>query len=107
MSRLQALSDRYRVLKARLKKLYAVYGLAAVVTWFSLFFLVLAAFVIAIEYGSDAAGGGKWLAAYVATEATKPIRIVATLVLTPFVAQAGRRIRGVKATPDQNPDTTV
>jgi len=91
---------RYRALKERLKKLYAEYGIAAVVTWFSLFFLVLAGFVIAIETSTGpGTSKGSWLAAYVATEATKPIRILVTLALTPLVAQAGRRLRGVKAAP--------
>jgi hypothetical protein len=101
MVRVSGLLARYRSLKVRLKKLYEEYGLAAVITWFSLFFLVLAGFVIAIEYGNGpGTSKGGWFAAYVATEATKPIRIVATLVLTPMVAQMGRRLRGIKAPAD-------
>ena len=97
MVRVSGLLARYRILKERLKKLYEEYGLAAVVTWFSLFFLVLAGFIVAIEYGTGpGTTKGSWLAAYVATEATKPIRIVVTLVLTPMVAQFGRRLRGLK-----------
>jgi hypothetical protein len=88
-------------LKERLKALYVQYGVAAIVTWYGLFLVVLAGFVIAFEYtggpGSDAGG---WVAAYVATEATKPIRIFVALALTPFVAQIGRRLRGTKVPAD-------
>jgi len=91
---------RYRSLKERLRKLYAEYGVAAIVTWFGLFFLVLAAFVVAMETSmGPGPSKGSWVAAYVATEATKPIRIVITLALTPVIAQFGRRLRGVKAGP--------
>jgi hypothetical protein len=92
---------RYRLLKERLKKLYAQYGVAALVTWFGLFFVVLAGFVIAFEYGSGpGSNAGGWVAAYVATEATKPIRILVTLALTPLVAQFGKRLRGAKVPVD-------
>ncbi len=105
MAEASGLWARYRVLKERLKKLYAEYGIAAVVTWFSLFFLVLAGFIVAIELGTDpGTSKGSWFAAYVATEATKPIRIVITLALTPLVAQAGRRLRGVKTPPPPDSD---
>ena len=91
---------RYRSLKERLRKLYAEYGVAAIVTWFSLFFLVLAGFVVAMETSmGPGPSRGSWFAAYVATEATKPIRILITLALTPLVAQFGRRLRGVKTAP--------
>lgn len=100
MGEARSLRARYQLLKERLKKLYAQYGVAAIVTWFSLFFVVLTGFVIAFEYGGGpGANAGGWVAAYVATEATKPIRILVTLALTPFVAQVGRRIRGAKADP--------
>jgi hypothetical protein len=102
------LTARYRTLKERLKKLYEVYGIAAVITWFSLFFLVLAGFVIAFEYGNGP-GTNKagWVAAYVATEATKPIRILITLALTPMVVKFGKRMRGAKDAPVAEAVSTV
>ena len=97
MAESSGLVARYRLLKERLRKLYAEYGIAAIVTWFSLFFLVLAGFVVAMETSmGPGPSKGSWVAAYFATEATKPIRIVITLALTPFVAQAGRRLRVLK-----------
>ena len=100
MGETPSLRARYQLLKERLKKLYVQYGKAAIITWFSLFFIVLAGFVVAFEYGGGpGANAGGWVAADVATEATKPSRILITLALTPFVAQVGRRIRGAKAGP--------
>ena len=100
MAEVSGLRARYRSLKERLRKVYAQYGVAAIVTWFSLFFLVLAGFVVAMETSmGPGANAGSWVAAYVATEATKPIRIVITIALTPLVAQFGRRLRGVKTAP--------
>ena len=100
MAEVSGLRARYRALKERLKKLYAEYGIAAIITWFGLFFLVLAGFVVAMETSmGPGVNAGSWVAAYVATEATKPIRIVITIALTPLVAQFGRRLRGVKAAP--------
>ena len=100
MAESSGLLARYRSLKERLRKLYAQYGVAAIVTWFSLFFLVLAGFVVAMETSmGPGTNAGSWVAAYVATEATKPIRIVITIALTPLVAQAGRRLRVLKPAP--------
>ena len=105
MGETPSLRARYQLLKERLKKLYIQYGVAAIVTWYGLFLVVLAGFVIAFEIGggpgSDAGG---WLAAYVATEATKPIRIFVALALTPFVAQIGRRLRGKKVPAEMPPN---
>ena len=100
MGETPSLRARYQVLKERLKKLYAVYGIAALVTWYGLFLVVLAGFIVALEYGNGpGTSKGSWVAAYVATEATKPIRIPVVLALTPFVAQLWRRFRGGKAAP--------
>ena len=91
------LTERYRTLKARLQKLFDQYGYAALVTWFDLFFSVLFTFVVLIERGlaePPETAAGTWVAAYFLTETTKPIRIVITIALTPFVAQVSRRMLG-------------
>jgi hypothetical protein len=87
LSRLRALKDRYRALIAE-------YGKVAVVTYFSIFGLVLAGFYLAIQVGLSTGEGGALLAAYLATKATQPLRILATLALTPPIAIGVRRIRG-------------
>lgn len=78
----------------------AQYGRVAVGTYFALFVLVLSGFALAITLGfsvESAPGNlGVLGAAYVATQLTKPLRIGATLVLTPVVARALTKLRGPK-----------
>lgn len=91
----------------KLKDHFAEYGSIAIVTYFVIFFATWAGFAIAIARGfssdasaSDASTIG---AAWVATKTTQPLRILATLAVTPFVAAAWHRIRGRKPAP---PSTT-
>jgi hypothetical protein len=82
--------------KQRLKRLLAEYGRVALYTYFALFILVLAGFALAIRFGFDvessAGEAGVLGAAYVATKVAQPLRILATLVLTPVVAKLMRRV---------------
>lgn len=83
-------------LKERFEALIAEYGKFVVSLYFGIFFLTWTGFAFAIQNGfeveSAGAGVGTWAAAYVATKLTQPIRIGATLVLTPIVARLfGRR----------------
>jgi hypothetical protein len=78
-------------LKDRLKTLLVEYGKVAMVTYLAIFAAVLVGFAIAIRLGAqvDSAAGtaGTLGAAWVATKLTQPLRILATLVLTPLVAK--------------------
>jgi hypothetical protein len=90
------LRARWRALKARYSALVDAYGRVAVGTWFGIFGLTLGGFSIAIEAGfrpeGATAGAGTLAMAYAATQLTKPVRIFATLALTPLVARwLGRR----------------
>ncbi|MFT4974392.1 MAG: hypothetical protein ACI8S6_000274 [Myxococcota bacterium] len=82
-------------LKQRLNALMEEYGRIAIFTWLTIFVLTLSSFVVAIKFGytPDGAAGqsGIVVIAYVATQATKPIRIFATLALTPVIAKLIRR----------------
>lgn len=82
----------------RLKALLAEHGPLALYIYFSIFGLVLAGFVLAIKTGfavEGAAGtAGTWAAAYVATKVTQPLRIGATLLLTPIIGRLLRSRRG-------------
>jgi hypothetical protein len=84
-------------LSARLKLLLEQYGPVALVTYFVIFALVLGGFAIAIHMGvhvQSAKGTlGTLGAAYVATKLTQPLRIAATLALTPLVAKLFLRKR--------------
>jgi hypothetical protein len=86
------------LLKDRLKHLMVEYGSLAIWIYFAIFLLVLVGFAIAIKSGvkveSAAGTAGVWGAAWVSTKLTQPVRILATLALTPFVMRIVRRIKG-------------
>ena len=85
------------VVKKTVQNLLAEYGTVAVVVYFVIFFAVLGGFWVAIRFGwrpSTAAGSvGTFAAAYIATKITQPLRIGATLLITPFVAKLYERVR--------------
>src|SRR5450631_2942888 len=74
-----------------LKTLLAEYGRLALYTYLVLFVLVLLGFAGALHLGvraeSTAGKAGLWGAAWLATKVTQPLRILATVALTPLVAQ--------------------
>ena len=80
------------------KQLLSEYGPVAVAVYFTIFFAVLAGFWAAVRFGwrpESAAGSvGAFGAAYIATKLTQPLRIVATVALTPLVARVYERVRG-------------
>lgn len=93
-------------LRIRLKKLTAEYGNVALVTYLTLSVSAIVGFSLAIGFGfgADSAGdilgtiGAGWLAA----KATMPLRILATLALTPLIAKLLERRR--KARGEDNDD---
>ncbi len=88
--------------QAQMKALVAEYGSLALWIHIGVFCIVLTAFALAIQTGfrpeSATASGGTLLAAYLATKATSPLRIVFTLAATPLLA------RGLRKRPPE-PDT--
>jgi hypothetical protein len=84
----------------RLKDHFAEYGVIALVTWFLILGVSWAGFAVAISQGCAVDGGGADAStigtAYVATQVIKPLRIVLTIALTPFVAGLWFRIRPPK-----------
>jgi hypothetical protein len=80
-----------------LQQVLAEYGTTALVVYLVIFFLVLFGFWTAIQLGwqpESAAGSvGSFTAAYIATKLTQPLRIGATLLLTPLVARVFERLR--------------
>jgi ABC-type siderophore export system fused ATPase/permease subunit len=85
-------------LKKTVQNLLTEYGTVAVIVYFTIFFAVLGGFWLAIRFGwrpTSAAGtAGTLAAAYIATKLTQPIRIAATLLVTPVVAKLYERMRG-------------
>jgi hypothetical protein len=79
----------------RLQGLLAEYGKVALATYFSIFALVWLGFGVAIALGfrteGAAATAGVLGASYLATKITQPLRIAATVLLTPLIARLVRR----------------
>jgi hypothetical protein len=79
------------------KNIMAEYGPVALVVYLGIFFAVLIGAWTAINLGwqpdSVAGSMGTFAAAYLATKATQPLRIGATLLLTPVVAKLYHRVR--------------
>ena len=96
--------SRWSELKNRWQHLIEVYGPVAFGVWFAVFGVVFAGFVVAIELGFQPEGvagqTGKWGMAYVATQLTKPLRIVVVLFLTPVVARVMGRHRVANSSTD-------
>jgi hypothetical protein len=84
-------------LKERIQQLMVEYGALAVWVYFIIFAVVILGFWLAIKLGikTDSAAGtaGTLGAAWVATKLTQPIRILATLALTPAVMRLLRWIK--------------
>lgn len=83
-------------MKERLQEHLAEYGGIALTIFLSIFALTYIGFFVAIKTGADvgdsAAGStGTFVAAWLATKLTMPIRVAATLVLTPLAASVVRR----------------
>lgn len=86
--------------KERLKALLAEYGRVAIYTYLAIFLLVFVGFAIAIATGVEVEGSaenaGVFLAAWLATKATQPLRILGALALTPLLAKALERVKALR-----------
>lgn len=92
-------------LRHRLSELFKEYGKVAIVVYAVLYVATFSGFAAAAALGVSAWGGqepgegakvgGALLAGYVGLKALQPLRILATLLLTPAVAAAARRLRGL------------
>lgn len=83
-------------MRKNMKQILAEYGRVAIAVYLVIFVAVLAGSYAAIRMGwkSEGAAGtaGTLGAAYLATKLTQPVRIAATLALTPLVARLHERI---------------
>lgn len=83
--------------RAKLKALLEEYGRVAIWTYLVIWVAVLIGFAIAISAGfrseSTEAGAGVLLGAWLATKLTQPLRIAATLALTPVIATLIQKLR--------------
>jgi hypothetical protein len=85
------------------KHVLTEYGKVALVLYLAIFALVLCGTWIAIRAGwSPTSAGGKagtFFAAYIVTKAMQPLRIAATVVLTPLLAKGWERMRAAARRP--------
>ena len=84
-------------LRERFKTLVAESGAIVLWVYFGIFGLVLVSTAAAIKFGVKLEGvagtAGTWGAAYLFTKLTQPVRIAATLAITPAIATFLRRFR--------------
>ncbi|MEX2179751.1 MAG: hypothetical protein WD801_13630 [Gemmatimonadaceae bacterium] len=82
---------RLKDLIVKFRDLLLEYGVIALVVHYVIFAVVITGFWMAIRMGwqssSTAADVGTWTAAYILAKITQPLRIVATLAITPLVAR--------------------
>jgi hypothetical protein len=87
--------ERWKRIKVRFAQVKREYGKIAIGTYLVIFFAVLGSFAVAIKmgYAVESASGtsGVLLGAWLATKVTQPIRIAATIGLTPLVARVLRK----------------
>ena len=90
--------EKLRQSLARFRDLILEYGIIALVVHYVIFAIAIGGFYLAIRSGwqptSTAGSVGTWGAAYIAAKITQPLRIVATLALTPLVARVYERLTG-------------
>ena len=89
---------KFSELVDRFKTLIVEYGLIALIVHYVIFAVVIIGFWAAIRAGyqteSAAGGAGTWAAAYIAAKVTQPLRIIATLAVTPLIAKLYERVSG-------------
>ena len=92
-------------MRKTLKHIAVEYGSIAVAVYLTIFALVLVGFWAAIRFGwsssSTAANVGAWTAAYIATKVAQPLRILATVAITPLIARLYERLIKRKSVSDQ------
>ena len=95
--------------RAKYEHLVEEYGSAAIATYLVLFFTTWIALWVAISWGfdpgSNAASAGTIGGAWVATKVTQPVRIGATIVITPLAVRLWRRLRPAARPPVPEPPT--
>ncbi len=89
--------------REKLKVLLEQYGRVALGTYVVIWLAVLAGFTLAFSAGfrseSTPAEAGVLLGAWGATKLTQPLRIAATIALTPVVGAVARKLRSAPRPP--------
>lgn len=78
-------------LLVRFRDLVVEYGVVALVVHYVIFATVITGFWFALRAGwqpsSTVENVGSWTAAYILTKVVQPLRIIATLAITPLIAK--------------------
>ena len=105
-ARAESFDDRYLKME-KLKQLLAEYGPVAITIYLVLFAAVFVGAYVAIHAGWSPTGvvgnAGAWAGAYVVAKLTQPLRIGATVLVTPLVARLWRRAPAAKVDADVLP----
>lgn len=95
-------------LKERLKKQFTEYPRIAIITYLTLSIISIAGFSIAIGMGAQPSTATGTLgvigAGWVAAKALMPLRILATLALTPLIAAVVQRFKKPEPDDDEEED---
>jgi len=87
-----------------LSHVFTEYGAVALILYLTIFFLVFAGVWLALQAGwsptSTTGKAGGVAAAYIITKLTQPLRIGATVLLTPLLAKVYERIRFGRRPPE-------
>ncbi len=101
---------KFRDLLARFQTLVVEYGIIAIIVHYVIFAIVIVGFWAAIRSGwqstSTAGSMSTWGAAYVAAKITQPLRIIATIAITPFIAKLYEKLTGRGGGPQTPSDAT-
>ena len=91
-------------MRKTLKHILAEYGAVALTVYLTIFALVFVGAYVAVAMGwrPESLSGkvGTWVIAYGIVKLTQPLRIGATLLLTPLVARVYERLRGPRTPRD-------
>jgi hypothetical protein len=91
-------------MRSRIQRLFAEYGVAALVLHYLIFALVFAGAWVALRAGwrprSFTGSAGLATVAYGITKLTMPLRLAATAALVPFVARGWERVSGRRRAAD-------
>ena len=90
-------------MRKTLKYVLTEYGAIALVLYLAIFAMVLLGSWVAIRAGwspkSVGGNAGTFLAAYIVTKLSQPLRIAATVLLTPLLAKGWERMRAAAKRP--------
>ena len=100
--------EAFRKSLEKFRNVMVEYGVIALVIHYVIFAIVITGFWFAIRSGWRSSGTsgnvGTWGAAYLAAKITQPLRIIATVAITPFVARVYERIVRRKRAPAEMAD---